>query len=74
MYLHFFKANILKLELTSIIHDLLSEDDIIQLKIKANNSTTLYSARVDYKGKKCIYVELIDEIIKVDDITFVQRL
>lgn len=74
MYLHSFNLNILRLELSKLLHDNLQENDILQLEIKINGKENKYSARIDYKGMKYIYVELIDEIIKADEITFVQQL
>lgn len=74
MYILDFKGNIIKLKLTQLLHKTLCENDIIRLNIEYDGKEKEYSCTIIEKNAKYIYVEVIDEIIKVDNVGFIQQL
>lgn len=74
MYILDFKGSIIKLKLTHLIHKTISENDIIRLAIEYEGVEKEYSSIVIEKMQKYIYVELIDEIIKIDNVRYIQKL
>lgn len=74
MYTLDFKGNIIKLKLTQLIHNTLKEDEIIQVMIEYEGRKKTFSGIIQYKNAKYIYVELLDELVKIDNVSFIQKL
>lgn len=70
MYIHTFDSSFIKLKVSKFLSDYINENDIIELNIDGK----LYSARVDMKNAKYIYVNLIGEMEQINELLFVQKL